>query len=161
MKEIYTPDNARALARAGKIWRWVSLGIFLAGLIACTLLCVRVTTENAGRRQLETVIIAILSGWVAISLWVLIVQPLRARAGHVRGILEGEETERTGVLISVGQKLFLPRSVTIRRVRVRVGKEEETLNILAELAEELPAPGTSLVLKTVRGYITGTGESHE
>ena len=144
-----------------RAWRLAAILIFLAGLLACILLCTRVTTANAAARQLTVVIVAVITGWTAICLRVLLVQPLRVKAAHVRGILAGEETERSAILMSVGDKLFLPRSVTIRKVMVRTGETEETLSILDELAPRLPEPGTQLVLRTVRSYITGMGGCHE
>lgn len=161
MNRIYTRERLSALERGGRIWRLIAFLVFLAGLIACILLCLNVTTENAGRRQWAVVITAVLSGWIAISLHVLLAQPLKARAAHFRGILEYEETEMTGVLIEVGDRVFLPRSVTIRKVQVRIGEKDETLNILADQAGLLPEPGTAFLLNTVRSYITGIGASHE
>lgn len=161
MTEIYTLSALEKLKKRILLFR-ILIPLFLfGGLLVCILLCIGVNTGNADARQLAVVLTAVLSGWTAISLLMLGLRPSKARKAHFDGILADSPVCRTGTLVSVGPRLYIPRSITIRKVTVLSDGTEEILNILADRASLLPAPGTVLTFRTVRSYISEIGGLHE
>ena len=161
MTEIYTAPALEQLKKKLLICRILVPVFLLGGLLACILLCTGVNTRNADGRQLVVVLTAVLSGWAAICILILLLKPLKARKAHFEGILSDASAVRTGMLLSVSGKLYIPNSITIRKVTLLTDGEEQVLNILADQARLLPAPGTELTVRTVRSYIAGIGGSHE
>ena len=160
MTEIYTVPRLEKLKRKLRICRILIPLFLLGGLLACILVCTGVTTANADRRQLITVLTAVLSGWTAICIYELAFRSVKAKAEHFKGILDDQSAELTGTLVSTGEKIYIPHSICIRKVIFASGEEEIILNILADQAELLPPPGTTVTVRTVRSYIAGIGDSH-
>ena len=61
------------------------------------------------------------------------------------------------MFLSADAKLTIPGSITVRNVRFRFETGEETLNILADKASLLPAPGAAVTVRTVRTFVAGIG----
>ena len=159
MTEIYPATDANRMKRSLPWLRFAALFFLLGGIAACIVLCTGVTTGNAAHRQWTVVLIAILSGWAFLLIRHLAVKPLNARLQHFEGILNETDpaVTREGVFLSAGAKLAIPGSITVRKVRFRFETGEETLNILADKASLLPAPGTAVTVRTVRTFVAGIG----
>ena len=159
MTEIYPATDAKRMKRSLPWLRFAALFFLLGGIVACILLCIGVTTGNAARRQWTVVLIAILSGWAFLLIRSLAVKPLSARLQHFEGILNETEPAKTreGVFLSADAKLTIPGSITVRKVRFRFETGEETLNILADKASLLPAPGAAVTVRTIRTFVAGIG----
>lgn len=161
MTEIYPIGDAERMKRSLPWLRFAALFFLLGGIAACTVLCFGVTTGNAARRQWTVVLIAVASGWAFLLLRHLAVKPLNARLQHFEGILNETDpaVTREGVFLSAEGRLAIPGSITVRKVRFRFDTGEETLNLLADKTNLLPAPGTAVTVRTVRTFVAGIGGS--
>lgn len=160
MTEIYTVPRLECLKKKLRVSKILIPAFLFGGLLACILLCTGVNTANADRRQLITVLTAVLTGWAAICIFELVCRPAKAKKEHFERILAEPAAERTGTLISAGDKLYIPRSICIRKVTILFKEGTEVLNILADQATLLPAPGTEITVRTVCSYIAGIGGGH-
>lgn len=157
MTEIYTLSRLEQLKRKLRISKILLPGFLFGGLLACILLCIGVNTVNADLRQLITILTAVLTGWIAICIFELVYRPVKARKEHFERILSEASADRTGTLVSVGDKLYIPHSICIRKVTFQFEGDHEALNILADQADLLPPPGAEITVRTVCSYIAGIG----
>ena len=162
MTEIYPVTDVKRMKCFLPWLRFAALFFLLGGIAVCILLCTGVTTGNATRRQWAVMLIAIFSGWSFLLIRHLALKPLSARLQHFEGILNEKEpaVTRDGVFLSVGTRLAIPGSITVRKVRFRFETGEETLNILSDKITLLPTPGTAVTVRTVRTFVAGIGGGH-
>ena len=153
MTEYYSQkDCETAGARAGRD-KWTALGVFAAALIACVILCARVTTLNASAFYRAVVAVSTLGGWAAILIWILAYRQRRAAFIHMKGMLGGQREAFTGSLGSMGKVTRIPGSIDVRRVPVLTDEGSVSLLVYAPLAAKLPGEGAHVRLETVSRYI--------
>ena len=150
---LYSSAEVDSLRQKSRVLDIAALLTFLAGLTACTVLCTGVTTANAPARQLSVLIVAVLSVWLSVILWLVFALPYRREADHVRRLLSGERSTVRGVLRSVGRPIRIPNSVTIRSVLVETEDGAESLRVDSGKARLLPDIGTAITAETSHDYI--------
>jgi len=161
MKTLYSGTilaqfQTRAKRCAGAI-------LALAGLClaSCIYLCSCVRTGNAAALLVCVVALSTLAGWAAMCLLVFVYAPARAQSGHIAGILKEETAQHEGEIFLRREKLHIPQSIDICKVRLISGEEEIRLNVNARFAHELPPDGTRVRVTTARKFITAFEVAHE
>lgn len=161
VKALYTEEMTEKRKMRTKRNARFAAGTLLGGLAACVILCTRVHTGSAARLQWITVAVSAVSGWAALLMCHLSVIPERAAYRHEEGILKGEPAEMAGVLYREPGTLTLPKSITIRKLRLETENGPVTLRVQAGKARLLPPDGTRVKVITVRKYVTAFEVEHE
>lgn len=160
MDSFYTPQALAAMKQRKKAAGLLCLGIGLAGLIACIVMCCLVCTANARQMLIATVAVSALSGWSVTLLRRWLYAPLRANCDHMAGVLKDMEdpeqvTEAEGTLSVSSMAFPIPRSITVRKVTIHGEAGDVSCRVDDRLARRLPASDTRVRVTLVRGYVTG------
>ena len=131
------------------------LGVGVLSLVLCIFLCTKVTFFNQDRLLWPVVIVSVLGGWGVIFLYSYAYAPAKARAEHMKGIMAGEEEVFSGVLQRTGETFAIPKSVTVKKIRLQMGEESILLHAESAAARQLPADGKRVKVSAVRKFITG------
>ena len=160
MQTLYTKEMTEKRKARAKRDAWLAAGLLLGGLLLCVFLCTRVRTGNAIRLQWACVAVSTVTGWAALLLCHLSVIPQRAAYRHEEGILKGEPAEISGVLYREPGALALPKSITVKKLRLETENGPVTLSVQEEKEKHLPPDGTRVRVLTVRKYITACEVEH-
>ncbi len=154
VKELYTAEEAAAIrARAGRL-KARMIGLGLAGVVVCVILCCLVNTANENAIRLAVTAVSAAAGWAVILLWAAGYAPAKANHTHMEGVLGQPRETFEGVLSVEKGALQIPKSIRIRRVTLTDPEgNARALSVLAEKAGELPPEGARVRAETVRKYI--------
>lgn len=155
MKKLYSMEAAKAWLKKARQRKYIMLGVGILSLAVCIFLCTQVTFFNQDRLLLPVIVLSVIAGWVVMLLYVFAYAPARARAEHMKGIMAGEEEVFSGVLQRTGESFSIPKSVTVKKIRLQMGEESILLHAESAVARQLPADGTRVQVSAVRKFITG------
>lgn len=155
MKKLYSMEAAKGWLKKARQRKYIMLGVGILSLAVCIFLCTQVTFFNQDRLLWPVVVVSVLGGWGVIVLYSYAYAPARARAEHMKGIMAGEEEVFSGVLQRTGESFSIPKSVTVKKIRLQMGEESVLLHAESAAARQLPADGTRVQVSTVRKFITG------
>ncbi len=155
MKKLYSMEAAKEWLKKARQRKYIMLGVGILSLAVCIFLCTQVTFFNQDRLLLPVIVLSVIAGWVVMLLYVFAYAPARARAEHMKGIMAGEEEVFSGVLQRTGESFSIPKSVTVKKIRLQMGEESILLHAESAVARQLPADGTRVQVSAVRKFITG------
>ena len=161
MVSLYSTQAMEGMKRKSRLGAAAALLLMGAALALCVFFCARVKTGNEYRLFSCTVGVFTVAGWGAIFLLRCVILPAHAEYRHMQGILKGETEEYSGVLSLSGAAFAIPRSITVKKVKLTQDGQELSLHVDASLARRLPPSGSRVRLKTVRKYITAYEVCHE
>ena len=152
---MYTPLEAEALRGKAKKAGWAALCLTAAALAGCVLLCMGIRTRNAPLRQAAVIALSTLAGWAAIALVEGIRIPALREAAHEEGVLREAAEGHEGVILTLGDRMVIPKSIAFVPVTLGEVGGETALKLNARFKKAFPAAGTRVRVETRRGYITG------
>lgn len=155
MKKLYSMEAANEWLKKARQRKYIMLGVGILSLAVCIFLCTQVTFFNQDRLLLPVIVLSVIAGWAVMLLYVFAYAPARARAEHMKGIMAGEEEVFSGVLQRTGETFSIPKSVTVKKIRLQMGEESILLHAESAVARQLPADGTRVQVSAVRKFITG------
>ena len=132
----------------------------LAGLTPAvfTLLCLLTRTGNARTMHPAMLAAAALLGGAAITVYTLLLRPVRQERKHLEMLMNTPKTILEGRVTVTGDCFRIPKSVRVRRVILEKDQEDERpalLNVDERWAERIPPDGSRVRVAAVHSYIAG------
>ena len=155
MKKLYSMEAAAGWLKKARQRKYLMLGMGAISLAACVFLCTKVTFFNQDRLLWPVIVLSVLGGWAVMLLYAYAYAPAKARAEHMKGIMAGEEETFSGVLQRTGETFAIPKSVTVKKIRLQAGESSILLHADSAVARQLPPDGTGVQVCAVRKFITG------
>ena len=150
---FYSQEEADRLSARARAYKTAALCTGGAALVACVALCFLIRTGNAARMTLTIIGLSTIGGWTVILLMGLGGFPARAELKHTEGILTGPRVSYEGSLTVTDKAFAIPKSVTVRTVRLEQGERPVPLQVDARFADRLPENGTRVRVITVHRFI--------
>lgn len=148
-KELYSPELLSALKKKNRISK-AALSVFLcAAVLACIVMCSIQTTLTSRRYELITMAVSTVAGWVAIYWSLDVIGARRKLISHAETLLSGERESFEGECRVLPDRVRIPGSVEI--VKVRVG--EKMLSLDNALVKNFDCDGKKVRVESVHGYI--------
>lgn len=154
MQQWYSSANAARLKKRAALCKGSMILLGAAALAACIVLCTRVNTGNAARLLWWVAGLSTAAGWVVLLTMAFLYRPLKAQAGHVAGLLGGEEEQYTGRLSLLPGGFQIPGSIVVRKAKLMGEGEPLTLNVNARCVRDLPPQEALVRVTAVRTFIT-------
>ena len=161
---ILISEKDRIAAEKRAKWNaWIFRFLVAASLAVFILLCLNVRTINLRSMTVRMIVSVILSGWVCMGYYMVVLRPSREKARHLETLLSGEPAPFEGFFHMDSEPAKIPGSVWVRRVTLEgetnpdllEGPERKRLNLDESLAKHAPAEGSRVRVQTFHGYITG------
>ena len=154
MTELYTPERKRAFQRRASAALILSALLVTAAVAVSVVLCADVRMGNARLRLYLCTGICTLAGVLVLALAEYVILPDRRLVRHMDRILRNRPEEFEVMVLSVGEPVRIPRSISFAQVTV-MGREGDTAKW--KLAVALSAPFEAGGVQRFRvsgGYIT-------
>ncbi len=163
MESFISRQELAKLQNRSRTGTWVFRGLAAGTLALFIILCLIIRTANARTVTWAMFISMTLLGWLCIGLYMNMVRPARAKAGHLEMLLSGEPEEYEGILRMTGRPVQVPKSIRVRRVTLEGEQgpnpteepEKKRLNLDESMAGRMPAEGSRVRVRAVNDYITG------
>ena len=152
-QELYPPAYLARAQAHNRIWTALTALVTVGALAACIVLCCRLTTANADRTQLLVCVISAVAGWIVIFLMSRFVLPGRRELAHLRSLQDEPRIRVCGAVTMEPGRVRIPRSITVRRLRVQTEEGAKRVSVNVRGAKSLPPLPATLALYTAHDYV--------
>lgn len=155
---FYSRQNAEKLLQRNRFHTLVAVCVGSLTLLACIVCCCLSTTATVPQMERLVIGISIIGGWIVIFELTARILPGRRMAQHELRILEQQPEQLTGRIEVLTRRVRIPKTLSVKQVRLYSGPFDRLLSIREECVNDLPN-GQECTVQVADGYIIGVEEA--